>query len=117
MDDEKPWGQRLALVAAVAQVLHNGLAVLGVGTARRCEHETQARQHPVGVIIGIVLGLAAALAVAVTLIKVPVPHEQGAQPFRGGQDAAGVAQEPELGPQRAPVRQEPGESPAARPPA
>ena len=35
VDDEKLKGARLALVAAVAQVLHNGLAVLGVGAPQK----------------------------------------------------------------------------------
>jgi arginyl-tRNA synthetase len=35
VDDEKLKSARLALVAAVAQVLHNGLAVLGVGAPQK----------------------------------------------------------------------------------
>jgi arginyl-tRNA synthetase len=35
VDDEKLRNARLALVAATAQVLHNGLAVLGVGAPRK----------------------------------------------------------------------------------
>jgi arginyl-tRNA synthetase len=35
VDDEKLRAARLALVAAVAQVLHNGLAVLGVGAPQK----------------------------------------------------------------------------------
>jgi arginyl-tRNA synthetase len=35
VEDEKLRNARLALVAATAQVLHNGLAVLGVGAPRK----------------------------------------------------------------------------------
>jgi arginyl-tRNA synthetase len=35
VDDETVKRARLALVAATAQVLHNGLAVLGVGAPRK----------------------------------------------------------------------------------
>jgi arginyl-tRNA synthetase len=35
VDDEKVKMARLALVAACAQVLHNGLAVLGVGAPQK----------------------------------------------------------------------------------
>ena len=77
-------------------------------------HETRQRGNViVGIIIGVVLGLAAALAVAVYVTKVPVPFLNKGQSRTAEQDAAEIAQEPELGPERAAVRQEPGQAAAA----
>ena len=123
VDDEPCEARALALVAATAQVLHNGLAVLGVGAPGRCNVEarisavktdSEAAFLIVGIIIGVVLGLAAALAVAVYVTKVPIPFLNRGQSRTAEQDAAEVAQEPRLGPQRAAVRQEPGQGRAAR---
>ena len=70
----------------------------------------------VGIIIGVVLGLAAALAVAVYVTKVPVPFLNKGQSRTRRTGRGRDAQEPRLGPQRAAVRQEPGQGRCRRRP-
>jgi hypothetical protein len=112
VDDEAVKRARLALVAATAQVLHNGLAVLGVSApAEDVRDKMRQAQHGgtfLGIIIGVVIGLAGALAVAIYVTKVPVPFMNKGQPRKAEQDAAEAQQEQGLGPERALVWQEPG---------
>ena len=68
----------------------------------------------VGIIIGVVIGLAAALAVAVYVTKVPVPFMNKGQGRTAEQDAAESRKNQDWDPERAAVRQEPGQAAAAR---
>jgi hypothetical protein len=120
VDDEAVKLARLALVAATAQVLHNGLAVLGVSRPRRCEQaimtyptNTTTTRHLPGPHHRRGDRPGGALAVAVYVTKVPVPFMNKGQSRTAEQDAAEARKNKDWDP-NAPLY---GKNPARRRPA
>ena len=65
----------------------------------------------IGMVIGLLLGLAIALGVALYVTKVPVPFVNKVPARPAEQDAAEAEQQPQLGSEQRPGRQEPGADP------